>query len=265
MARKIRFPLEMDDGIKVRNPEELREHFSITKVMEHFEDGKLIKWLRNCYEDDMADKIEELDIKDIKIAQKICEILDVPFDNSFEENMQDLEERREKLKKLESFDEGYKYTDKVDYIAFDQDDLYDLLDDGVEEIYLLGDKFLIPLPKEGVRYIGINNPIAVVKSKEEVDWIKKNISLVDIRYNEEYQKIVDENKKNEINIGEYVPSYINFMLSDRDVNFSKDMYKNIKNDILSIEYNPDDEVKELKSIVCEVVGLGSDYIERISK
>ena len=33
MAKKIRFPLEMENGVEVRSMEELRENFSITNFV----------------------------------------------------------------------------------------------------------------------------------------------------------------------------------------------------------------------------------------
>ena len=34
MAKKIRFPLEMDNGLEVRSMEELRNNFSLGRVLE---------------------------------------------------------------------------------------------------------------------------------------------------------------------------------------------------------------------------------------
>ena len=41
MAKKIKFPLEMKDGVMVRTIEELRENFDVEKLVEHYESGKL--------------------------------------------------------------------------------------------------------------------------------------------------------------------------------------------------------------------------------
>ena len=37
MAKKIRFSLEMENGTKIRTLDELRENFSLTKVVEYFD------------------------------------------------------------------------------------------------------------------------------------------------------------------------------------------------------------------------------------
>ena len=45
MAKKIRFPLEMDNGLEVRSMEELRNNFSLGRVLEYIQNGKLVIWL----------------------------------------------------------------------------------------------------------------------------------------------------------------------------------------------------------------------------
>ena len=71
MARKVRFALEMNKGVEVRSMEELREHFSLAKVLEYYNNGKLVIWLRDHYENSKADSIEQLD----KTAKDIVDIV----------------------------------------------------------------------------------------------------------------------------------------------------------------------------------------------
>ena len=63
MARKIRFPLKMKNGSEVRTLEELRINFDLESVLGYFTDGRLVKWLRNNYFDEVADKVEAIDKK----------------------------------------------------------------------------------------------------------------------------------------------------------------------------------------------------------
>lgn len=186
MAKKIRFPLEMDNGVEVRSVEELRDNFSLVKVLTYFENGRLIIWLRDRYANDIADALEILDKTEEKLAKKICEIFDVPYDEK-------AAERAERLKQLKKFTNDEKFLNAIDNVAFDQDELYDLLDEEEEIIYLCGDKFSIPLAKPRVSYIGINNPIAVIDSKFEVDWDEKKILIEGVEFDEEYQKVIDNN------------------------------------------------------------------------
>ena len=47
MAKKIRFPLEMINGVSVRSMEELRENFSLLKILSYLSNEKLVTWLRD--------------------------------------------------------------------------------------------------------------------------------------------------------------------------------------------------------------------------
>lgn len=44
-------------------------------------------------------------------------------------------------------------------MAFDQEELADLLDDGQKTIYLCGEKFNVPVSQHDIAYIGVNTPI----------------------------------------------------------------------------------------------------------
>lgn len=199
MAKKIRFPLEMDNGIEVRNMEELREHFSLAHVLRYIEDGKLSRWLRDRYENELADKIDSIDSDDQQLAKKVSEIFEVPYDEKAEEELEKAAERVTRLEKLKQFTEEECYASVIDHVAFDQDELYDLLDASAERIYLCGERFSIPLSKLGVTYTGINHPVAVIDSKVAVDWEQKQITLEGVVFDEKYQTVLahDEEEKTE--------------------------------------------------------------------
>ena len=103
MAKKIRFPLEMENGIEVRSVEELRENFSLARVMEYMDNGKLLIWLRDRYANDIADAIEQLDDNDPEIAKKVSAIFDVPYDEKAEEDLEKAAERAERVRKLKQY------------------------------------------------------------------------------------------------------------------------------------------------------------------
>lgn len=195
MAKKIRFPLEMDNGVEVRSIEELGEHFSLEKVLEYFANGKLLTWLKDRYLDDKADAISELEQDDSELPKKICQIFDVVYDETLDIDMEKVAERKRKTELLEKYTSDERFFDVVDSIAFEQDDLYDLLDEDAETIYLCGERFSIPLSKKNVRYIGVNNPTVVIHAKELIDFEKDGISFEDVKFDEKYQKIVDESSQ----------------------------------------------------------------------
>jgi hypothetical protein len=141
MAKKIRFPLEMKDGVQARTLDELIQNFDLERILSYVEDGRLETWLRDRYYGDMADRVKEIEGRDNKAAETVCGILGLPA-------------------------------------AFSQDALYDLLDQDAETIYLYGEKFEIPVQKTNVTYIGLNKPELVFHSPEPVDWAKRNITVL---------------------------------------------------------------------------------------
>ena len=192
MVKKIRFPLEMDNGIEVRGMEELRDNFSLTRIVHYFENGKLLTWLKDRYEDELARKVEILDRSDKQFAQKISNIFGVPYNESEEDALEEELVRAKRLELLKKYTDDTSFMEKVNQIAFEQDELYDLLDENITTIYLCGEKFSIPLSKKGIKYIGVNSPIIVVDSLEYINWEEKGIELEGIRFNEKYQGIVNE-------------------------------------------------------------------------
>lgn len=285
MAKKIRFPLEMDHGMEVRSVEELREHFSLLQVLMYLSNGKLVTWLRDRYADDLADAIEELDKTDVALPRKICEIFEVTFDESINEDLERANEGHRKLRLLKEYTSEQRYLDVIDYVAFDQDDLYHLLDDNVSEIYLCGDSFYIPLTKHGIHYFGINNPTVIIDSKALVNWKEKEISLTDVKYNDKYQWIVD-NPANAME--KYSPffadpvengsengggaiwtynknSYLNFLLSPDERIKSEKSFMAISKEIKNLNYDINRDIADAKSMLLSsgIVGLADDYIKNL--
>ena len=190
MAKKIRFPLEMKGGVEVRDIEELKENFSLEHILVYLEDGKLTTWLRDRYQDEIADAVLALNREDVDFYKKICDIFDVEYVEEQAEDIEKAMERNRKRTLLKEFTDEEKFYDMIDRIAFEQDDLYDLLDEGITEIYLCGEKFFIPLGTKGVKYIGVNHPAAVISSKEKVDFAEKGITFQGVRFDEKYAEIV---------------------------------------------------------------------------
>lgn len=268
MAKKLRFCLEMGNGVEVRSIEDLRDNFSLSRVLGYVENGKLIVWLRDRHAEDIASFIEGLDKDDVELPRKISEIFGVQYD---EQTMEDLENQKEinrRLKLLYEYTKEERYKSVIESIAFDQDDLYDLLDEDVKEIYLCGDRFSIPLSKKGVSYIGVNIPTVYIDSKVEVNWAEKDISLLNVKYDENYQKIVDslKSKKSSSSIGAYSRnSYLNFMLSKEDKKDAEVIYDKIRDEIENINYDIDADIKELKKMVTSngIVGMANKFIEEL--
>lgn len=164
MAKKVRFPLEMRDGVMVRTLQELMENFDLEKAVSYMKEGKLETWLRDRLCGSMADDIQKLDATDQKIGEKVCRIIFSPDNGA----------------------------------AFEQDGLDSLLEAGRDKLYLFGGdgtEFEIPLEKEGITYIGLNHPVIRVNSGEPVDWKEKNIRIEGCTFDEGYAATLEERKK----------------------------------------------------------------------
>ena len=284
MAKKIRFPLEMDNGVEVRSMEELRNNFSLGRVLEYIQTGKLVTWLRDRYENNIADAIAELDKTDYELPKKVSAIFDVPYDEKTEDDLKQAAERAERIKHLKEFTDEKQFVDKIDKVAFDQDELYDLLDEEVNEIYLCGDRFAIPLSVQDVSYKGINNPVVVIDSKTEVDWLAKGITLEAVRYDEKYQAVVDSaNATKEVLYEKLVETvkkqatkkvslgtapektYLSFMIPVSERESTKRMYALAKDFVENVNYDADADIIGMKKLVYDnnLIGIADRFISEL--
>ena len=156
MAKKIRFPLKLADGTQARSLEELKEHFDLASVLEHYSSGKLLTWLQDRYIESEAQAVAALDREKPDFQKNLCAIFDVEYVS--EEDLEAIQLRQERLAKLRMITDEDEYLQNIDRVAFDQEELADLLDEGITTIYLCGNRFLVPISQKGVTYIGINSP-----------------------------------------------------------------------------------------------------------
>ena len=184
MAKKERFALMMEDGAQVRNIDDLKAHFDVGSVVRDFSSGKLLTWLEDRYYDEEADAIRAINDNDNFLEAKLCKIFGV-------ETPEEIERRLERLNRLKQFTNDEKILSKVDFVAFDQENLADLLDEGVDEIFLCENRFVIPLRMKNKVYIGVGKAVAVIRSKEPVDFAKINITFKNVAFDDDYQKIFD--------------------------------------------------------------------------
>jgi hypothetical protein len=208
MAKKIKFPLEMDNGVMVRTLEELRENFNLEKVANYFISGKLITWLNDRYYESEAIQVGELNSSSLDFKKKICEIFDIQYIEENHLDIENIEKRNSKITKLKRFTENEDIIRNVDLVAFNQEELSDLLDENGKTIYLCDEKFYLPLSKNDIKYIGISNPVLVINGKGDIDLDEKNIIIEDCILKSDnpiYLKV--SNSKGIIYEGEIKPQY----------------------------------------------------------
>lgn len=185
MPKKERFVLEMADGTNVRDLDALKEHFDIESVAKYFRDGKLLIWLEDRYYDDEVNALENLSADDKDLEQKLCTIFGV-------ETPEEIAHRAERLAKLKNYTDDENILANVDKVAFDQEDLADLLDADTKEIYLCDNRFSIPLRVKNKNYIGIAKAVAVIRSDKLVDFKNLGIEFKNVTFNPEYAKLIPD-------------------------------------------------------------------------
>lgn len=183
----IQFPLEMKDGKMVRDIIALRKHFDINKVLNVFLDGRLLTWLESRGYDEEFRAISELSKADAELAEKICNIFMVQYVPTEVIDVSKIIEKNERIQRLMQYTE--EIEDKIERVAFNQEELSELIHNGNNCIYLLGKKFLIPL-KENIKYIGLNCPEISFASEETIHLFHEGkIKLINIKFGPDCEKI----------------------------------------------------------------------------
>ena len=181
MARKIKFPLKMKDGYDARSIEELREHFDLESVLGYFADGRLQTWLRDRYLDDKAQQVSELDSNDSELVAKICSILGVEAQvQAVNVDVHEINRYNEKKKLLLEKYPDSELLNNIDAVAFNEDDIIQISEKGIKEIYLIDNEFEFPFKKSDgkvVKYDGSPLPAGSGLSLNDCKFIGKGGAL----------------------------------------------------------------------------------------
>lgn len=79
MVKLTKFPLEMENGARVRSIEELRENADVKSIVTYFLDGRLRRWCSAWRYDDLPDKLDNITFEMIK---SIYDVLGIKADDS---------------------------------------------------------------------------------------------------------------------------------------------------------------------------------------
>ena len=190
--KKIKFALKLKEGVEARSLQELREAFDLNQIVAYFLDGKLETWLLDRYYEDLAEKISNLDKSDPELRKKLCKIFEVEYEEDCL-SIEEIEERNRRIKKLKEVTDDEEIIKNVDKVAFCQEELADLLDEGQKTIYLCGTDFHIPVSKKGIRYIGVETKLDITQEERE-KYQANDIELIDLLegYFDEFKEEFDE-------------------------------------------------------------------------
>ena len=182
----------MANGVQVRTLDELKENWDLEKALNYYINGKLQTWLTDRYYTELADEVAALNgiTDNTELQHKLCGI----FGIEMEEDIVDVEavaERNRRLEILRQYTADDAVLKNVDKVAFNQEELADLLDEDENVIYLCDNKYSIPLSLKGKKYIGLGDVEIQINSKEYVDFAKLEIELVNVHFNKEYEELVN--------------------------------------------------------------------------
>lgn len=149
---KVKIPLIMKNGEKAKDMESLREHFDVETVVGYFLDGKLSKWLDDRYYEEEAEAVTQLEKDDPQLASKLCSIFGVEYTDDDAVDTEEIMRQKERLAHLRQLTDDEEILRNIDSVAFDQEELAELYDHGVETIYLCEGKFKIPKSKQDLTY-----------------------------------------------------------------------------------------------------------------
>lgn len=192
MAVKIKFPLKMN-GMEVRTIEELRERFDMEAVLSYYDNGRLTKWLTDRYYDEEAEKVKSLDSSSYDFKKSLCEILGVSYSGNETDrlDLKDISKKNERRARLKQFTADDRILRLVDSVAFTQEELVELLNRGIRDIYLCGEQFIIPGDVGNVIYRGVNSPIVQFDGnciEAGVDVFDVEFSIEDMEFFEYFDK-----------------------------------------------------------------------------
>ena len=100
-------------------------------------------------------------------------------------DLEEIQRRNEKLMLLRQITDDEEIIDNVDCVAFNQDELYDILDDGKETIYLCQSEFEVPLSVQNKIYIGLENPKVKLRQTESINLDTLNVRFKNVLFSDE--------------------------------------------------------------------------------
>ena len=228
MARK--FALYLKDGHEVRNNiEEITEYFDYGKMVEYFSDGRLMQWLEDRHYEKEVIALSTLKANTSEFKENLCYIFKVDSktiaDNTAIEDM-DLIKKRDLVKQYTN-DENI--LGNIDKVAIDNNELLELIDSGITEIYLCGNTFTIPDTAENVKFIGVNKPKLVVRRYNIENKSQNNVAFDNVCLLDENGNAVQVSVSTSVENGKNTIAD-NTAIEDMDLIKKRDLVKQYTND-----------------------------------
>lgn len=157
MAKKIKFPLEFSNGVKVRTLEELQQYADVESILRYYHNEKLKIWLEARDYHDIVSQIISIDTTDASYVNTLCNILGIEYEN-LDIEVHEIQKNEKKLNRLRRLTSDEKILANVENIVFNQQELDESVIQKPELIYLCADEnqiYTINKEIKNIRYIGL--------------------------------------------------------------------------------------------------------------
>lgn len=251
MAKKIKFPLEFSDGVKVRNLEELQKYADVESILRYYHNGKLQTWLESRDYNDIVSQILSIDTNDISYVNTLCNILGIEYEN-LDVEVHEIQKNEEKLKRLRRLTSEENILVNVENIVFNQQELDEFVIQKPELIYLCADEnqiYTINKEIKNIRYIGLfGKPGIQVEAENIRELYDIGIKFKDILLPDQLQKGLSSNC-------EYSVSKVNVELPIKiNIENSIKLYQIISESFDGFIYQSDNRNVRMNNIIDSIIG-----------
>lgn len=170
MAKKIKFPLEFSNGVKVRTLEELQQYADVESILRYYHNGKLQAWLDVRGYNDIVSQILSIDTHDTSYVNTLCNILGIEYEN-LDIEVHEIQKNEEKLKRLRCLTSDENILVNIENMVFNQQELDELVIQKPELIYLCADEnqiYTINKEIKNIRYIGLFGKPSIQVESENI-------------------------------------------------------------------------------------------------
>ena len=155
-ATEKKVKLKMN-GIKIHSLDELRDNLDPDVIIKKFNNGKLVKWLDQHYYINEANAIRKIKPNSKNLLKRICVALDISYNPINYMNEEETANYEERKNRLAEFTDDANVINNAHIVAFNQEELAELISAEEEIIYLFNNKFSIPITVPNKHYIGIGD------------------------------------------------------------------------------------------------------------
>lgn len=198
MAKKIKFPLEFSNGVKVRTLEELQQYADVESILRYYHNEKLKIWLEARDYNDIVSRIISLDTTDISYVNKLCNILGIEYEN-LDLEVHEIQKHEERLNRLRHLTSDENILANVENIVFNQQELDEFVIQKSELIYLCADEnqtYTINKEFKNIRYVGLfGKPSIQVEAENIRELFDLGIKFKDVVLPAHLQKGLSSNSE----------------------------------------------------------------------